>query len=142
MPHLSKKSKNKYKNFIVKVFCNNNFKILFKKKGYNSLSFNSNYQSQDYTIAYRSNGTVQYGMIKKFIETHSQIYCYLQIVSKKRDLSDDPFINDLLSKYFSINQTRNKCEVIPISQIICKCAIIKSENEIFISQCPDAATHS
>jgi hypothetical protein len=89
-----------------------------------------------------SNGTVQYGMIKKYIETHSQIYCYIQMVSKKRDISDDPFINDLLSEYFSIINPRNKFDVISISQIICKCAIIKSDTEIFISQCPDAASHS
>ncbi len=101
--------------------------------------------TQDFTVAYNDlNEQISYGYIRYFIEYQDNIYILIQVLKQISFLNENHQLNPDIKNFYSIGKLREKCEIVNISQIKCKCAIteITGLNEIFISHATDIEMHS
>ena len=85
-----------------------------------------------------------YGYIRYFIDYQENKYILIQTLKQISFLNENHPLQSELNNFFSLAKLCAKCEIVNISQIICKCAIteITGLNEIFISHATDLDMHS
>ena len=93
--------------------------------------------SSDFPICYKSRyRTVKFGFISKFLKIETKTYAIIQIAYKKRSLTHDNELNDILDNFFLIAHLSNEYEIININQILTKSSILLNNEceEIFFKQ--------
>jgi hypothetical protein len=98
--------------------------------------------SSDFAICYTSrSSTVKFGFISKFLKIETKTFfisnlnnSIIQIAYKKRSLTNDNELNDILEKFFLIGHLSNEYEIINKKQILTKSSILQHNKceEIFI----------
>ena len=94
-------------------------------------------------MLYEWSSTVKFGFISKFLKIETKIYAIIQIAYKKRSLTNNNELNDILENFFLIGHLSNEYEIININQIFTKSSILQHNKceEIFFSRCTELNEH-